>query len=57
MITLRNSDDIGAAAERLRADRERLRSEIARAQDALDERSSEILAAPLKRNSTRQSGH
>lgn len=39
------ADDIGASAEQLRADRETLRPELARAQDALDERRSEILAA------------
>ena len=39
------ADDIGASAEQLRADRERLRSEITSAQAALDERRREILAA------------
>lgn len=39
------ADDIGATAEQLRADRERLRTELASAQAALDERRSEILAA------------
>jgi hypothetical protein len=39
------ADDIGAAAERLRADRERLRSELIIAQTALDNRRREILDA------------
>ena len=39
------ADDIGASAERLRADRERLRSEMTNAQAALDERRREILTA------------
>ena len=39
------ADDIGATAQRLRADRERLRSELTSAQAALDERRREILTA------------
>jgi DNA repair exonuclease SbcCD ATPase subunit len=39
------ADDIGAAAEQFRADRERLRSELTSAQNALDARRSEILDA------------
>jgi hypothetical protein len=39
------ADDIGTSAERLRAERERLRSAIASAQTTLDDRRSEILTS------------